>query len=171
MSNYRFTLRSFQGTNKLLSLVLNLPNHPSSSRQGMGIVLFIRETHHHIVDGKIRTIQIEVSQGNVGTRHHLSIEHPLHGPAVVEPLRQSLQTLWLRVVRKQHPMQARQGGVTAIQQQGSTPYSVQHSSQNLGFGNIRPEILRTRGMAFLLLGNTFLHPPVFCLPVGVDRCE
>ena len=84
MSNYRFTLRSFQGTNKLLSLVLNLPNHPSSSRQGMGIVLFIRETHHHIVDGKIRTIQIEVSQGNVGTRHHLSIEHPLHGSAVVE---------------------------------------------------------------------------------------
>ena len=87
MSNYRLTLRSFQRTNKLLSLVLNLPNHPSSSRQGMGIVLFIRETHHHIVDGKIRTIRVEVSQGNIGTRHQLSIEHLFYGPTVVELIR------------------------------------------------------------------------------------
>ena len=65
MLNYMFTLRSFQGTNKQFSLILNLPNHPSGSSQGMSIVFLVRDTHHYIVDTKVRMMFVEISQCNI----------------------------------------------------------------------------------------------------------
>ena len=71
---------------------------------------------------------MEISQGNICTRNQLSMEHFLYGFTISKLIRQSGYTLWLRVMRKHHPMNLGQGGLTAQQKESSTPDSVQHPS-------------------------------------------
>ena len=111
---YRFTFGILQWPHESLRLALYLPDHPPFCTQGLGVILLIRNTHHHLVDRKTREVLTEICQGDIGTHNQLGGEHFLHGFPISKLIHQGFQTLWLQVMRKQHPMNLGQSRMTTL---------------------------------------------------------